>query len=115
MLHSQENMGIANSNYAPANTIFLNPSSSADSKAFIDFNIVGASTYVLNDYAYFNSNLLAISREGAAGNETEPLYDRGGAPYSAYVDVQIHGPSLSVSIYESKKRYLCKWSPCSLS
>lgn len=97
MLHSQENMGIANSNYAPANTIFLNPSSSADSKAFIDFNIVGASTYVLNDYAYFNSNLLAISREGAAGNETEPSYDRGGAPYSAYVDVQIHGPSLSVS------------------
>ncbi len=97
VLHSQENMGIANSNYSPTNTIFLNPSSSADSKAFIDFNIIGASTYVLNDYAYFNNNLLAISREGAAGNETEPLYDLGGAPFSAYVDVQIHGPSLSVS------------------
>ncbi|MEJ6681145.1 MAG: DUF5723 family protein [Flavobacteriales bacterium] len=96
-LHSQENMGIANSNFSPTNTIFLNPSSSADSKAFIDFNIIGASNYVLNDYAYFNDNLLAIYREGAAGNETEPRYDLGAAPFSAYVDVQIHGPSLSVS------------------
>ena len=97
IIHSQENMGIANSNYAPTNTIFMNPSSSADSKAFIDLNITGASAYALNDYAYFNNNLIAISREGAAGNETEPLYDLSGAPYSAYADVQVHGPSLSVS------------------
>ena len=94
---AQENMGIANSNYAPTNTIFLNPSSSADSKVFIDLNIIGMSTYALNNYAYVNGNLIAISKAGAAGNETEVQFDLSSAPYSAYTDVQIHGPSLSLS------------------
>lgn len=94
---SQENLGIANSNYAPTNSILLNPSSSADSKAFIDFNLVGSSVFARNNYIYFNENLLDLIKAGKTGTNVQEQYNTGNAPYKAYLDKQLHGPSISVS------------------
>ncbi len=92
--HAQENMGIANSNYAPLNTIFLNPTSSADSKAFIDFNFTGVSIHALNNYAHLNQGIGGLN----SGGELEVLYDQNEPSYFAYTDVQVHGPALSLSM-----------------
>ncbi|MFK7756143.1 MAG: DUF5723 family protein [Flavobacteriales bacterium] len=95
ILHAQDNMGIANSNYAPTNSIFLNPSSSADSKAFIDFNFFGNSLHINNNHVFVNQSLLGLSE--ASGDEPIENFNRSSAPYKAFVDNQFHGPSFSIS------------------
>jgi len=49
---SQEKLGIANSNYSSTNSIFLNPSSSVDSRTFIQMNLVGMNAYLMNNQMY---------------------------------------------------------------
>ena len=49
---SQEKLGIANSNCYPVTSVFLNPSSSADSRAFVQFNLIGANFYAFTNQAY---------------------------------------------------------------
>ena len=53
-LHSraQEKIGIANSNYSGVNSIFLNPSSSADCRTYLQLNLVGANAFVVTNLAY---------------------------------------------------------------
>jgi len=92
-LLAQENMGLVNSNYVPASSIFLNPTASADSKVFIDFNVVGISSFVQNNYAYLPTSLSNFNSD-----INEPLYNRGNAPYNAFTDVNIQGPSISLSV-----------------
>jgi hypothetical protein len=50
--HSQDKLGINNSNYFPVSSIFLNPSSSADSRSFIQLNVIGADVYAKTNLAY---------------------------------------------------------------
>ncbi|TAL60756.1 MAG: hypothetical protein EPN85_06560, partial [Bacteroidetes bacterium] len=49
---AQEKPGIANSNYSSTNSIFLNPSSSVDSRTFIQLNLIGANAYLMTNQAY---------------------------------------------------------------
>ena len=49
---SQEKLGIANSNYSSTNSIFLNPSSSVDSRTFIQLNLIGLNAYAYTNQAY---------------------------------------------------------------
>lgn len=51
---AQEMMGIANSNYAGTNGVALNPASMADSKTWLDVNIVGLDFYFNNNFAYLS-------------------------------------------------------------
>jgi hypothetical protein len=51
-LPAQEKLGISNSNYSSTNSIYLNPSSSADSKTFVQFNMVGVNASFFNNIAY---------------------------------------------------------------
>ncbi len=49
---AQEKLGIANSNYSSTNSIFLNPSSSVDSRTFIQMNLIGANAYAYTNQFY---------------------------------------------------------------
>src|ERR1035437_4165000 len=51
-LSAQEKLGIANSNYSSTNSIFLNPSSSVDSRTFVQANLLGLNIYGMNNAAY---------------------------------------------------------------
>jgi len=62
---AQEKLGISNSNYSSTNSIFLNPSSSVDSRAYQQFNLVGANVYAMNNLGY----LPKFSLWGAVKNE----------------------------------------------
>ncbi len=52
IIYAQEKLGITNSNYSSTNSIFLNPSSSVDSRAYKQFNLVGLNFYTMNNLAY---------------------------------------------------------------
>jgi len=49
---AQERLGITNSNYSSTNSIFLNPSSSVDSRTYMQFNLVGMNIYGMTNLAY---------------------------------------------------------------
>ena len=49
---AQEKLGIANSNYSSTNSIFLNPSSSVDSRTFVQLNLIGANAYLMTNQVY---------------------------------------------------------------
>jgi hypothetical protein len=57
---AQERLGISNSNYSSGNSIFLNPSSSVDSRTYMHVNIAGANVYAMNNLTYL-SNFYAWS------------------------------------------------------
>lgn len=52
ILPGQERLGISNSNYSSTNSLFLNPSSSVDSKTYMQLTIVGANAFVSSNMAY---------------------------------------------------------------
>jgi hypothetical protein len=52
---TQEKLGIANSNYSSTNSIFLNPSSSVDSRTFVQLNLIGANAYAYTNQVYLPS------------------------------------------------------------
>jgi hypothetical protein len=49
---SQEKLGISNSNYSPTNSIYLNPSSSVDSKTYMQLNLAGVNAFYFSNIAY---------------------------------------------------------------
>jgi hypothetical protein len=92
---SQDNLGIAGSTRAPANTVLINPSSIVDSRAFIDINLVGASIFASNNFVYMPGSNFSF-RDLA--NTGLPGYNRKHAPYRAFVDAGVHGPSVTFAI-----------------
>lgn len=49
---AQEKLGIANSNYHPISSIHLNPSTSSDSRAYLQFNLIGVNIFAKTNMAY---------------------------------------------------------------
>lgn len=92
---SQDNLGIAGSTRAPANTVLVNPSSIVDSRAFIDINLAGISAFVSNNLVYMPGNRFSF-RDLA--NTGLPEYNRKRAPHRAFADVGVHGPSATFAI-----------------
>lgn len=56
MVFSQNTFGTISSNYTPTNSVSLNPSSIANSKTFLDINLVGAGTYTGNNLVFVPDN-----------------------------------------------------------
>ncbi|MBL7942249.1 MAG: hypothetical protein JNM00_05765 [Flavobacteriales bacterium] len=95
MAHAQDNIGIAASSHAPVNTVLINPSTISDSRAFIDFNLAGFGLFARNDMAFLPGGSFSIA--GITEIE-EPSYNRATAPYHAYADVLVHGPSVTFNV-----------------
>lgn len=92
---AQDNLGIAGSTRAPVNTVLINPSSIADSRAFIDLNLAGFGVFVRNDFAFLPGGSLNFAR---LTDTAEPSYNRSNAPNHAYTDVLVHGPSVTLNV-----------------
>lgn len=95
--HAQENLGIANSNYAGTNGVYINPSSIVDSKVFLDINIIGASVFLHNDYVYLSKNDFYFPRD-IGQPFPEPLDKYNGSRKFAYIDLAAHAPAFTLSI-----------------
>lgn len=92
---AQDNIGIAGSTRAPVNSVLINPSSIVDSRAFLDFNLVGIGAFVRNDLVYIPGKSMSI--KGLSAMNSVPV-NRSNDPYSAYADVLIQGPSLVFAV-----------------
>ncbi|MFT4679261.1 MAG: hypothetical protein ACI84C_001390 [Flavobacteriales bacterium] len=98
-LKAQDNLGIAGSNYSPANTVLVNPSSIVDNKAFIDINLVGVGVFAQNNLVSMNGSLIRLYR--ASSNSIaieEPDFHLGKKSYYALADVNVHGPSATFQV-----------------
>ena len=94
---AQEKATISNSNYAPTNGVYLNPSLMVDSKAWLDINIVGAGAFAHNNYIYLpKSNLYTLLRN----NNVTPLDNYNKINKHAFGVANIQGPSLTLNIGE---------------
>lgn len=92
---AQDNLGIAGSTHAPVNTMLNNPSTIVDSRAFIDFNLVGLGVFARNNFAYLDGKSFSFS---SLAQTEMPLFNRKNAPYNAYADAIVHGPSLTFAV-----------------
>ncbi|MCH2199397.1 MAG: DUF5723 family protein [Flavobacteriales bacterium] len=94
---AQESIGIGISNYSPTNSLLLNPSSIVDSKAFIDIHLVGFSVFARNDFVHFDGNQVSLTNPNSF-NGAEVLYNEKRAPFRAYSDVLVQGPTVTATI-----------------
>jgi len=91
----QDMAGVAGSTRSPVNTIFINPSSIVDSRAFIDINIVGFSVFARNNLAYLPGGSLSRTQLEALDG---PGIDLSRNNYRAYADVMVQGPSVTFNV-----------------
>jgi hypothetical protein len=73
---SQDNLGIAGSTRAPINTVWNNPSTIVDSRAFIDFQLAGINAFVKNDLVYLRGGQLSIANFDTAEPSSLPKASR---------------------------------------
>lgn len=94
-LIAQDNLGIAGSTRSPINTVWNNPSTIVDSRAFIDFQLTGFNVFAKNDLVFLRGNELSIANFDTM--TTVPLRKQN-TPYSAFIDLQIGGPSIAFAV-----------------
>ena len=98
-LYSQENIGIANSNYSPTSSALLNPSSIVDSKVLWEINIVGISAFIDNNYVFLPKNQFSpIGAIRDPESAPEPLDNFTSSKKNGYIDAAVHGPSAIVTV-----------------
>ncbi len=102
--HSQEMLGIVNSNYAGSNGAMINPSSIVNSKLFMDINLISGNGFVQNNFLHMDLedyNLIYYLQN----DPIFPKYERHNQSldhYSdekmryAYSNIRLNGPSAMV-------------------
>jgi hypothetical protein len=93
----QERMGIANSNYSSVNSIFLNPSSSVDSRTLMQFNLAGANIFAMNNQVYVPQFNLW---DAAKGDVQDPEIKAKGIQRFVYTKAEVNAPAIVVSNQE---------------
>src|ERR1035437_552753 len=93
-LSAQEKLGIANSNYSSTNSIFLNPSSSVDSRTFVQANLLGLNIYGMNNAAYLP---LFSVYSAAKGGFQAPQLSTINLDKFVYAKVEVDGPAVIIS------------------
>jgi hypothetical protein len=94
---AQEKLGVANSNYSSTNSIFLNPSSSVDSRTLFQFNLIGANIYAMNNLVYLpHFSIRSAMKEGFQTPKASTIGDKG---FKTFIDfkTEINGPAFVVS------------------
>lgn len=93
---AQENQGAINDNYNPVNGQYINPSNIVDAKPWLDINIVGASFFARNNYAYYpNTTLLNFD-----SFKNQPSFFSDVKTINGYADFDIKGPSASIVLQD---------------
>lgn len=91
---SQEKLGIANSNYSSTNSIYLNPSSSVDSRTFAQLNLVGANLFSITNQMYLPQFSVP---QLFTGYDKQPVIIDSKAKKYFYGNVSLDGPALVIS------------------
>jgi len=102
-LSSQEKIGLTTSNYGGIYSSQLNPASTVYSKIFFDINILGANTFLENNFLYIHKkdyrlgDFLSLNPKlpviGESGNGVD--YYRTSKPVNGYERIDVLGPSVS--------------------
>jgi len=95
-LVAQEKQGISTSNYLSTSSIFLNPSSSVDSKTYTQLNLIGAEAFVMSNIAY----LPGFSVYGHQKNESyikNVTLRSMKMPKFLYANATLEGPAFVMS------------------
>jgi hypothetical protein len=92
---AQDQLGIAGSTRSPINTVWNNPSTIVDSRAFIDINLVGVDVFARNNLAYLDGKSFSFS---TADEISMPLFNDNKKRYHVYADAQVHGPSVYFAV-----------------
>jgi len=95
--HSQERVGLANSNYAGTTGMPLNPSSMVDSKAWLDVNLIGADAFAWNNFVYLGKNDFYFWKNVPQNNWPTPLYRMNGKEKHGVINMRVDGPSFTLS------------------
>jgi hypothetical protein len=104
-LSSQEKIGLTVSNYGGVYSNQLNPAAAINSKVFFDFNLLGASTFIENNFLFIHKKDYRLF-SFLSRNPDIPVYDEPGSglDYTAsgdavqvYERVDLMGPSFSYS------------------
>lgn len=91
---AQEKLGIANSNYQSTSSIFLNPSSSVDSRTFGQLNLIGFNAFMATNQMYLPK--FSVPRLFTGYNEQPVVIDTKVKKY-LYGNFTLDGPALVIS------------------
>ena len=92
--NAQERLGISTSNYSPTNSIFLNPATTVDSKAFAQLNLVSANVYAMTNQAYLpNFSVRSAIKDSFPTPRLSSIKIRK----FAYVSATVDGPAFTLS------------------
>jgi hypothetical protein len=95
-LRAQEKLGITNSNYSSTNSIYLNPSSSVDSKTYMQLNLVGANVFFFNNIGYLPwFSIWRLKRH--PGEIQFPKIDNSRFKKFLYANAGVDGPAFVMS------------------
>ena len=102
--HSQEMLGIVNSNYAGSNGAMINPSSIVNSKLFMDINLLSGDIFVQNNFLHIHANDYHL-RNYLQKEPIFPKYGKDNQSFDRYRDekmrhaftnIRLNGPSAMV-------------------
>jgi len=95
---AQNSFGALHSNYTPTNSLYINPSSILDSKVWLDVNILGVGTFLMNDLVYIKNKRLSTEikhgiQETSTFSDDDIAYNQSRKKYHAYNKTFVAGPS----------------------
>jgi hypothetical protein len=94
-LSSQDKPGISNSNHSPSNSVFLNASSTADSRVYMQANLVGLNVFVINNMSYLPQ--FSIWEWRKTREVPRPLINENKLPSFFYAYAEVLGPAFYIS------------------
>ena len=99
---AQEQLGIANSNWAGTDAVPLNPARMATQWPWLDINLVGANLFAWNNYVYLGKqhSLVGEIRNGVAGTNGELVIgtDRSPRDKRLFAGAEFKGPAFTLSL-----------------
>ena len=100
--HAQEQLGIANSNWAGTDAVPLNPARMATQWPWLDINVVGVNVFAWNDYVYLGKqhSLVGEIRSGMQGTTGELAIgtDRSPKDKRLFASAEFKGPAFAWSL-----------------
>lgn len=103
---AQEQLGIANSNYAGTDAVALNPARLSGQWPWMDIRVLGVDAFVWNDHVFLGRNAHSFwgdVRGGLNGTLGDFTVNSSLAPgkREAFVSAAVHGPAIAMSMGKS--------------
>jgi Family of unknown function (DUF5723) len=83
-MYGQENFGAMSTNYSPTNSVHINPTSMLDAKTWLDFELIGAGSYINNNFIFGRNTSIRDVIKNQDFTEDDLGYAVNKAPYHLY-------------------------------